>query len=809
MGEGAQALLHLKRSNPDAYRERIAEIERGVLGVPGEEGGSGGRAVVNAPRARSLDSLVANFQKLFDLDRGQAAKLSLVRLGTIYACVTLRADMISGLPLCLYRNTGEGAREHRRRRIAAPGNVRNADAARAERVESHQMLGLLKRPNEDWTGRRLLHMVEMALGLVGEAHVRAHRTSGRTPVALSYYRHGRLSVVKAAETDAARTVAGWKLDADRGTGGETLPPDEVIWFRYPDPEDPDYGALPPAGVARLGADSYRDAMVANRDIFRRGLRADAIITPGEEFGGQFSFENIGELRALIEDALKGTENNHGVSPLPYPFNVSSLAGISPKDAEFVALLDFAIEDAARAYRIPIEMVGGTRRTYQNNEAADAALWQRSLMPEACWLAEEMTARLVPLFGLDPSDYFLAFDLSDVVALQDDEDSRSMRATAQLGDGRITVNEWRAEEGLDPVPWGNAWWAPSGLAPIEGIPDGGAAEDVTEPEADAPDDLDAAPPDAEIETGTADDIRAAWARLLARVESDDDEDEGEDEGEDEDGEDEPWAYGGDEHRAALARQDDALEPHEKRLEDEMRRLFARQRESILDRLDNARSTGSRIGLGDLPKIFQRGRWIREFRTRMFPLLRGVAADGGGGAWKDIGAEGDYDPDAPAAVNAMRRQAQRFAVEVNETTWQALRESLAQGLKDGEGTPSMAERVEHVMGWRIRSSAETIARTEAHTAINTGALEAVKASGMRMVKVWLSALDSRTRDTHEDAHGQKRPLDEDFRVGTARGPAPGRMGAAEHDCNCRCTMVYERDSRLWVGDSLEGSHVSESS
>jgi hypothetical protein len=61
-----------------------------------------------------------------------------------------------------------------------------------------------------------------------------------------------------------------------------------------------------------------------------------------------------------------------------------------------------------------------------------------------------------------------------------------------------------------------------------------------------------------------------------------------------------------------------------------------------------------------------------------------------------------------------------------------------------------------------------------------------------KSWLSALlPGRTRDSHVEAHVRYQatpiPIDEDFEVGSGRGPCPGMMGVAEEDINCLCTMT----------------------
>ena len=98
----------------------------------------------------------------------------------------------------------------------------------------------------------------------------------------------------------------------------------------------------------------------------------------------------------------------------------------------------------------------------------------------------------------------------------------------------------------------------------------------------------------------------------------------------------------------------------------------------------------------------------------------------------------------------------------------------------------------MGERIRSSGETIARTEVNGAANGGTLKAWEQSGVVEKKSWLSALEpGRTRDTHVEAHVryQAEPigLKENFQVGAGSGPHPGAIGLAEEDIKCLCTLV----------------------
>ena len=51
----------------------------------------------------------------------------------------------------------------------------------------------------------------------------------------------------------------------------------------------------------------------------------------------------------------------------------------------------------------------------------------------------------------------------------------------------------------------------------------------------------------------------------------------------------------------------------------------------------------------------------------------------------------------------------------------------------------------------------------------------------------SVDDRTRDSHQELDGVTIDLDENFEGEEGSGPAPGMLGSAEEDINCRCTMI----------------------
>jgi SPP1 gp7 family putative phage head morphogenesis protein len=119
---------------------------------------------------------------------------------------------------------------------------------------------------------------------------------------------------------------------------------------------------------------------------------------------------------------------------------------------------------------------------------------------------------------------------------------------------------------------------------------------------------------------------------------------------------------------------------------------------------------------------------------------------------------------ARVTARMLRQERRIRWISETTWERLREALAEGLEVGEGIEGLMRRVDEVVGELETWRGERIARTESAAALNGAFNDGMIAGGVRR-KMWVAALDERTRPSHEAAHGQIREVGEPFEVGGA--------------------------------------------
>jgi uncharacterized protein with gpF-like domain len=98
--------------------------------------------------------------------------------------------------------------------------------------------------------------------------------------------------------------------------------------------------------------------------------------------------------------------------------------------------------------------------------------------------------------------------------------------------------------------------------------------------------------------------------------------------------------------------------------------------------------------------------------------------------------------------------------------------------------------------LQTRGEMIARTETLQAVNTGqfeafnqAIDAGAVAKKDIKKVWISAGDNRTRDSHAEINGVAVGIDERFPNGLLYPLDPA--GDASEIINCRCILDYDVD------------------
>lgn len=125
--------------------------------------------------------------------------------------------------------------------------------------------------------------------------------------------------------------------------------------------------------------------------------------------------------------------------------------------------------------------------------------------------------------------------------------------------------------------------------------------------------------------------------------------------------------------------------------------------------------------------------------------------------------------------------------------SIQQEVTQGLQKNETYSSMAKRLKKTLEGDAKK-AMRIVRTEGHRVQESAkhdAADHANKNGVVMMKEWNTLEDSRVRTKnadHEKLNNKKIELDGEFSDGLGVGPAPGQLGAAGSDINCRCFLTY---------------------
>lgn len=151
-----------------------------------------------------------------------------------------------------------------------------------------------------------------------------------------------------------------------------------------------------------------------------------------------------------------------------------------------------------------------------------------------------------------------------------------------------------------------------------------------------------------------------------------------------------------------------------------------------------------------------------------------------------ADGPYER---AARRYVKKNALAKAKDISDTTKAKLKRIIAETVIEGDQRKLELAIREKIGGDEGRRRAETIARTESHSASQDAAFELAQEADIDLVKIWSSTEDARTRESHVEADGQVREMHEEFEVGDESLLYPGDPNAdASEVINCRCVCLY---------------------
>lgn len=303
------------------------------------------------------------------------------------------------------------------------------------RDRTHDSIRVLDRPNPSTTRYRLFEGTVQDLAIFGHAFWIKLRRSGGDIQHLLPVPPTRVSVA------GDLFPASYRYTSE---DGRTLDfaPTEVVHFRYYDPIDPVRG-LPPLEALKAIVAESRAAATSRLAFWRNGAKLGGYIqrpleartwTPEarERFRSQFRERYTGVANAGQYPVLEDGMTFHPV--------VSTM-----RDAESIASWKLTREEVARAYHIPLPMVGILdHATFSNIKEQHRHLYQDCLGPWLTMLQEELELQYLPEFAGGDDRYF-EFNLREKLAGSFEEQSAALQTA--VGRPWMTVDEARARQNL--------------------------------------------------------------------------------------------------------------------------------------------------------------------------------------------------------------------------------------------------------------------------------------------------------------------------------------------------------------------------
>ncbi len=620
-----------------------------------------------------------------------------------------------------------------------------------EPVDSHPLLELLSHPNPKMSTAdiRLQYMIDMMLGgEEGWEWVKGRNTG--QPVEIWPRQPHTIKVVSDKAQKRYQVVDHYTIDDQLATDAEpyNLDPDEFTFFKFFNPRNP-WRGISPFSAARQSIVIDQFVQAWNRFFFHNNTRPDyAVIAPEGT-----TRTDRAEIEQKLNSDYRGVDQSHKAIVLEEGVTDIKILNFPPKDLEMKGVREMSREEVGGIAGVPDEIMGWGRDTYENFSTAERVLWTLTLVP-LIMHHDTMLTMFTRMTGMLGADESVVSDLSNVSALQEDITGKieSAGKLFEIGYTRDQING-RLGLGMDETTdGGDVSFVPVRLIPADTPRVGPVSGSAT------------------FGTEDTEDTEDAEKRIKTRA----------------------VEFGSVEHERLHSVFIRRLEANERLIARSTRELMEELRDAVIanlrrEALNSILSTKSLDDAAANP--FDLIEWNEVFTEGNKPSFTEVMRRAAVEAMGDLGLDVLIDLDRPEVANFIFQRTQRFAEQVNATTWSVLQKSLNEGVTDGEGLNKLITRVEEVMGDRIRSSAEAIARTETLGMTTGGTEEAWRQSGVVGGKTWISALTNRTRESHAAHHGVTVPLNADFVIDGCSGPGPGLTGCPGVDINCLCSLIAE--------------------
>lgn len=383
----------------------------------------------------------------------------------IYVCASKNATTVSKQTLNLYAAKPAGKKS----KIIAPykkvmpqklkhlqhiNQIKNLVSVRKSEeiveIMEHPFLELLDRCNPFMSGTDLIEMTCLYQELTGNAYWYVVRDSVfGIPLQIWILPSQFMKVVPGGKN----VVAGYVYSQQ----AKEIPfdADEIIHFKYPNPNDYFYGVSPLLAVSDAYNTNENIAIFTNA-LFTNMARPEGVLQTEQELT-EPDFE---VLKKQWQEAYGGASKSRKTAVLPKGLKYQPIT-MTPQELDYKEGRSIVKEEICNAFGQSVALYS-EKANRANSEQAYLTFLRDTISPRLRRIEGTMNCSLMP--GYD-QNIFVAFDNP----VPNDKEFRLKEIESNLKSGYSSINEERQLDGLEAVSWGDVPIMSQGMVPFGSVP----------------------------------------------------------------------------------------------------------------------------------------------------------------------------------------------------------------------------------------------------------------------------------------------------------------------------------------------------
>jgi HK97 family phage portal protein len=370
-----------------------------------------------------------NFYFSNDIGKTKAGVESYKTNVIVNRCVNIISQSASHVPWVIMKKTSKGF----------------------EKLSSHSINKLLKRPNPSKAGAEFFSEIIANKLLFGNSYILAVNSGSRDSLPRELYSLNPGAVEIIIVNGA---LAGYKYGAkvnDKNhekiyTTDSVTKQSQILHIKNYNPTNNLHGLSCLESAGSL-IDLHDRATQWNHTLLKNGARPSGALIVSN--GGNLTQEQFDRLKHELQEKYYGSNNAGKPMLLEGGLDWKEMS-ISPKDMDFIESKNSAAREIALAFGVPPQLLGiNGDNTYSNMQEARLALWEETLIPLLDKIADGLSNWLSYWFK---DELIIDFDRDAISVLTE----RRQKLMSTLTDIKfMSINEKRAIVGLPAIEGGNS------------------------------------------------------------------------------------------------------------------------------------------------------------------------------------------------------------------------------------------------------------------------------------------------------------------------------------------------------------------